>query len=129
MKIEKAIERISETENLTDALEDDDANWLLEWGFDRLPGLIGSAPTDQEAEKKLTQLMGVMRKVNTITGEREFLTEEDLEKEIHNLAEDYRKTFGKGRKPLPADDRKLANEVKQQPPRQAMQALLGKLET
>ena len=128
MKIERAIERISETENLTDALEDDDANWLLEWGFNRLPGLIGSTPNDQEADSKLTQLMGVMRQVNYITGEREVLEEKDLEREIRVLADDYRKTFGKGRKPSPDDSRQIARELGRQPPRQAMQTLLGKLE-
>jgi len=31
MDRQTAIDRITETENLTDGLEDDDANWLLDW--------------------------------------------------------------------------------------------------
>jgi hypothetical protein len=31
MDRQTAIDRITEPENLTDGLEDDDANWLLDW--------------------------------------------------------------------------------------------------
>jgi hypothetical protein len=51
MDRQAAIDRITETENLTDGLEDDDANWLLDWGAAQVDGLVtGIKDADAEGE-------------------------------------------------------------------------------
>jgi hypothetical protein len=49
MDRQTASERITETENLTDGLEDDDANWLLDWGIARVDRLLAGI-TDEDAD-------------------------------------------------------------------------------
>ena len=49
-----AIERITETEKLTDGL-DDDANWLLQWGTSRVGGLIAGIADEEAAGVILVQ--------------------------------------------------------------------------
>ncbi len=68
MDKERFTERILETENLTDELEDTDANWLLDWGITRLDLVLKGAKDDETAGSRVNALMAVMRKINRITG-------------------------------------------------------------
>ena len=68
MDTERYIERILETENLTDALDDDDASWLLDWGIGKLDGLLQSVTDQATADRRAGALMAVMRKMNAIAG-------------------------------------------------------------
>jgi hypothetical protein len=70
MDRQTAIDRITETENLTDGLEDDDANWLLDWGIAHVDGLVTGIKDEDAAGKKLNQLMAVMRSLNQIAADR-----------------------------------------------------------
>src|SRR5262249_5634933 len=70
MDRQTAIDRITETENLTDGLEDDDANWLLDWGIAQVDGLVTGIKDEDEAGEKLNQLMSVMRTLNQIAADR-----------------------------------------------------------
>jgi hypothetical protein len=54
MDRQTAIDRITETENLTDGLEDDDANWLLDWGIARVDGLVTGIADEDAAGEKLS---------------------------------------------------------------------------
>ncbi|MCX6079640.1 MAG: hypothetical protein NTW32_08930 [Chloroflexi bacterium] len=62
------IERILETENLTDNLEDDDANVLLDWGLSRLDVVIGETGDEEVAGTQILALMNIMRTINRIIG-------------------------------------------------------------
>jgi hypothetical protein len=61
-------DRMLETENLTDNLEDDDAKYLLDWGVSQIP-FITMETTDMEyAGQRVTFLMRSMRAINRIAG-------------------------------------------------------------
>src|SRR5215813_2454919 len=94
MDVAQAKERMLEVENLTDALEDDDANWLLDWGANRVGPLIQGISDDEQAGERVNQLMGVMRSVNRITGDRNAAPPDELADDVRELAAKYGTTFG-----------------------------------
>ena len=68
MDKDRFIERILETENLTDELEDSDANWLLDWGVAWLDDVLEGITDTEAAGDQVNALMAVMRKINVIAG-------------------------------------------------------------
>lgn len=62
------IERMLETENLTDELEDADASWLLDWGNNQLDLVLKGVKKEETANQRVTDLMAVMRKINRVAG-------------------------------------------------------------
>src|SRR5258708_39606851 len=89
-----AIERITETENLTDGLDDDDATWLLQWGTSRVGGLIAGIADEEAAGEKVNQLMAVMRLLNAIAADRTVKDPASLGDDIRALRERYAAAFG-----------------------------------
>lgn len=68
MDNQRYIDHILETESLTDALNDDNANWLLNWGIARLDAVLQGVTDRETADRRATALMAVMRKMNAIAG-------------------------------------------------------------
>ena len=62
------VEKILETENLTDNLEDADANVLLDWGLGHLNTVIDYTGDDETAGNQVLALMNAMRAINRIIG-------------------------------------------------------------
>ena len=77
------IDRMLETENLTDALEDEDADYLLNWGVAQLKEKLGKFDDKKDAGEYTNALMSFMRTVNQITGNLESIQPEDL---VHRRA-------------------------------------------
>jgi hypothetical protein len=94
MDRQTAIDRITETENLTDGLEDDDANWLLDWGIAHVDGLVTGIEDEDAAGKKLNQLMSVMRTLNQIAADRAARPPDALAGDIRTFLERYQQAFG-----------------------------------
>jgi hypothetical protein len=102
MDRQTAIERITETENLTDGLEDDDANWLLDWGIARVDGLLAGISDGDAAGEKLNQLMAVMRSLNQIAADRAAATPDALAADIRMFLARYQQAFGAPKADAPA---------------------------
>ncbi len=94
MDRQTAIDRITETENLTDGLEDDDANWLLDWGIAQVDGLVTGIKDEDAAGEKLNQLMAVMRTLNQIAADRAAKPPDALAGDIRTFLERYQQAFG-----------------------------------
>jgi hypothetical protein len=124
MEEQAAIDRILEAENLTDGLEDKEADWLLDWGIKRLPGLIGGITDDEATGARVNELMAVMRKINQIIAGRDSKTVGELVADIQDLAERYERAFGSVRKASPDDYTKLAAQITEQSSIDAMQTLI-----
>jgi hypothetical protein len=62
------VERMLESENLTDELEDDDANWLLNWGIGQIGHVIEVKQDLEAAAERVNALMQFMRLLNRIGG-------------------------------------------------------------
>jgi hypothetical protein len=127
MNEKTAIERILETENLTDGLEDDDADWLLKWGIGYVHGLIGEIEDDEIAGEKISDLMAVMRKLNQIAADRVVKPVEALAEDIEALAHRYAKAFGKVRTLNAGDTQRAAAAIRQKSPRETVQFLTALL--
>ena len=87
MDEQSLIDRILENENLTDNLEDEDANLLLDWGTDHARRMIQDVADEDLAGAKINAVMAVMRKVNRIVGERASLPSQDLVTQIDALGQ------------------------------------------
>jgi hypothetical protein len=124
MEEQAAIDRILETENLTDNLEDQEANWLLDWGIKRLPGLIAGILDDEAAGAKVNELMAVMRQVNRIMGGRDSMERDEMGDAILALTEKYERLFGVARKASPDDYTSLSTQIAEKPAIEAMQFLI-----
>jgi mitochondrial fission protein ELM1 len=122
---ETAIERITETENLTDGLEDDDANWLLDWGISHVHDLICNVKDDEVAGAKINALMAVMRKLNQIAADRAAKPPKALAEDIQKFTALYAKAFGKAHKLNSQDYEQAASAIQKQSPREAMQVLIN----
>ena len=68
MDTQRFIERMLETENLTDELEDAEAQRLLDWGIARLEPLLQGIEDVETAGDKVNALMALMRKLNRLAG-------------------------------------------------------------
>ena len=124
MDPQMAIERITEVENLTDNLEDDDANWLLDWGIGHVPKLIGDIKDEDAAGEKVNDLMAVMRKLNRISANRTAKSVDEMVADIKEFADLYSKAFGEIRKGGANDFKRAAREIAKQQPQEMMKYLM-----
>jgi hypothetical protein len=85
MNKEILIEKILETENLTDELEDADASWLLDWGLNRVDDVLEGIIDDEIAGGKTNDLMAVMRKMNRIAGRYAGSTPAEIADNLYKL--------------------------------------------
>jgi hypothetical protein len=115
MDRQTAIDRITETENLTDGLEDDDANWLLDWGIAHVDGLVTGIKDEDAAGEKLNQLMAVMRSLNQIAADRAAKPPDALAADIRAFLERYQQTFGAAKDATPTATSAPAADAKTAP--------------
>ena len=88
------VDRILESENLTDELLDMDARWLLDWGIGQLDRALQDVSGEDEADEKVTALMGAMRKINRIAGGRESTNSDAMAADLAALATLFTQAFG-----------------------------------
>jgi hypothetical protein len=103
MEKDRFVERMLEVENLTDELEDDQANWLLHWGISRLDQVLEGAADADAAGEKANALMAVMRKINRMTGARTTVDPETLGQDFATLSGLFAAAFGKATIVTPAE--------------------------
>ncbi len=107
------IDRMLETENLTDMLADPEANLLLDWGSAQMSGLLTGINNEAAANAKASQLMAVMRSINKLMGDRQVLSQDELVQALQDLRTKYRETASPassvitGQAALPSQDPKL----------------------
>jgi len=114
------IDRILEVENLTDALEDEDADYLLNWGIARLREGLSTIEDSEAAGEYTNHLMGFMRTLNQIAGNLENIQPEDLVQ----LEELRQKAFSAGRDLAEDAYEEAADRLKIMTARQAIEYLL-----
>jgi hypothetical protein len=96
MDVQVAIDRMMEIENLTDELDDDEANALLDWGASHVAELVEHIEDEEVAGSKLQELLAVLRKVNKLSVLRKHRTPEQLQAELGHYRELVRKAFDLG---------------------------------
>ena len=114
------IDRMLEVENLTDSLEDDDADYLINWGVAQLRENVTKSEDIDFAGEYTNDLMGFMRSLNRIMGDPDSVTTDDLVQ----LAERRQKVFGPERELAPNEFQEAAAHLTGLTPQQAMDFLL-----
>ena len=118
---QKFIDRMLEAENLTDYLEDEDADYLIDWGVTQLREKLGQIEDDSIAGEFANNLMGFIRKLNQIAGNLENV----LPANVFQLADRHQKAFGGPERDLiQSDYLKPASDLVVMTPRQAIDYLL-----
>ena len=117
---QKFVDRMLEAENLTDYLEDGDADYLINWGVAQLRESIGKIEDITTAGEYTNNLMGFLRTLNQIAGNLGNIQPGDLVQ----LAERRQKAFGPGRDLTPGDYLEAASRLETMTPRQAIDYLL-----
>jgi hypothetical protein len=126
MNKERYRERILETENLTDELEDAQAGWLLQWGIACLDQLLEGTFDNQEvAGKKINELMAVMRKINSMVGASPAAGPGRLAAEFATFNDLFNSAFKLERNLTDAECFSAAAQLKQFSPQQALEYLTG----
>ncbi len=114
------IDRLLESENLTDNLEDEDANTLIKWGISQISPLVNGIKDENAAGEKVNHLMGLMRQVNTIAGNLSTVSEEKIQK----LLEQFTQTFDKDHHVSDEERKAVAEKLSQMQPGDAVKYLL-----
>jgi hypothetical protein len=119
------IDRLLESENLTDQLEDDDANSLLDWGIAKIDGLIEGVADHEEAGEKVNKLMHVMRGLNSLAGNPAGVSPQRL----MELLDRYEQVV-QGTTPVDeAEHRAVAEKISKMQPGEAIRFLMEWLQT
>jgi hypothetical protein len=116
-----AIDRITESENLTDNLDDDSANWLINWGIESARKLIASSTDKEMADVTINRLMAVMRKLNKITANLQNVQIAELQ----SLTESYQNAFGLTTKHNDDQYQVITSELQKMTPLDAIKYLLN----
>lgn len=86
-RIQPLIQQLHESEDLTDALTDEGASILLEWGERQLKAMDVLLDDQLELESGFRQLRRVMQSVNRLVELKTSLTDEQLVQRILTLVE------------------------------------------
>jgi hypothetical protein len=100
-----------ESENLTDSLDDQAADWLLNWGVGQLPTLLANVTTEEEADMHTHALMKTMRQLNKLGGMCREGASEGVLPEITVFWERYKAAFGTAQAHPPEAYEALANQL------------------
>jgi hypothetical protein len=119
------IDRILETENLTDNLEDDDANTLLDWGIAQVDQLIDDALDPEAAGEKISGLMQVMRGLNSLAGNPAGVSQEAID----DLLKRYGMMINRTVQVEEGERRSVAEHVSKMQPKEAIRFLIEWLQT
>jgi len=113
--------RLLETENLTDNLEDDDANTLLDWAVGQVKGIIGDPLT---AGERVNSLMAVVRKINHLVPDLGVRSPQDISAALADMARTADGAFGRTPPAGGADLQNLAGKLRSASTSEAIQSLL-----
>ena len=123
MEKDRFVERMLEIENLTDELEDDQANWLLNWGISRLDEVLQGTADAEAGGDKANTLIAVMRKINRMTGARGTADSETLADDFETLSRLFSAAFGREWVVTPAECSLAAARLAKLSPQQAVEYL------
>ncbi|HRE47198.1 MAG TPA: hypothetical protein PLD47_05685 [Aggregatilineales bacterium] len=84
-----AKDRLLETENLTDALDSEAGDWLLNWGISQIPRMLNDVTDEAAANEKISGLMRVMRTLNGLGADAPERPAEELSEAIQAFLEGH----------------------------------------
>lgn len=118
---QRFVERMLESENLTDELEDDDANWLLNWGTGQIGEVTKEAADIDAATEIVNALMQFMRLLNRIGGNPAAVSPGI----IPELLKHHSAVFGTAHAPDENETRQVSESLLAMTSRQAMEFIIN----
>ncbi len=115
MDLQIFVDRLLETENLTDALDDAEADWLLNWGVGQVARVTQGCADEDQAGEKVNALMSFMRRANRLAARKASRTPQALQEELAALGEIYLQAFGARRSLVGEELEVIAGELKALP--------------
>jgi hypothetical protein len=125
MELQTVIDRLTETENLTDGLEDPEASWLLQWGYQQAKAMFAGPATEGEEAERLNALMATLQQLNRITADRQVLTAEDLAEQLDRLSQAASRAFGCAPAESAWETASLSRQLAEAPALEALRLLAG----
>lgn len=89
-RVKQGLDRLYEDEALTDALDDNGAKALLDWGERFFKGLDINAMTSEQFEGAVQKGMNIMRSVNRISSQRMDLSDEGFIQQLTEILDSAR---------------------------------------
>ena len=117
------IDRIRETENLTDELVDSDARWLFDWGIGKLDLVLQGVTDEADADERVSALMACMRKINRFMSQLQKKDGQTLVANLGELASLFARLSHKPVNQDPISLKTLATRLKGLSSRQALEFL------
>lgn len=118
------IDRLLESENLTDNLDDEAANLLIKWGIGQIDHLI-EGKDEEAAGTAVNHLMGLMRVVNSIAGNPAAYSTDSLVK----LMDGFTATFDKEYQLTDSERIIVAQQISRMQPINAVNYILKWMES
>ena len=106
MDVQLFIDRLLESENLTDNLDDEAANTLIKWGIRQVDPLIKDKD-DETAGTQVNHLMALMRSINSLAGKPSRVNSASLVKFVNR----FNQTFDKDHQIDEEERRKMAQQI------------------
>ncbi len=120
-----AKDRILETENLTDALDGDSANWLIDWAVAQIPVLLRDVTDEAAANEIIYNLMQTMRSLNGLGADAAELPAVDLIESVREFSIRFG-TVNKAALVLDEDRiRQTAEQIAGKPPLESLPYLVN----
>jgi hypothetical protein len=107
LDIQNFIDRMLESENLTDELEDEDAKTLINWGVSNITELMDGIDNPDNAFDRVSNLTRVMRRINRICGNPAGVSTENLT----DLLDKCNTAFGSSRSVTESDLEAAASQI------------------
>lgn len=114
-----------ETENLTDALDGDSANWLIDWALAQIPSLLRDVTDEATADEIIYNLMQTMRTLNGLGADAAELPAADLIESVREFSSRFG-TVHKAALDLDEDRiRQTAEQIAGKPPLESLPYLVN----
>lgn len=115
------VDRLLGTSNLTDELEDDAANELLNWAVSQVDGLMADGADEATVNQRIYDLMQLMRGVNKWASKPQSFTEGVLQE----FTQSYLRVFGDVRNASGDERARVVAQLAELNPKDALIYLLN----
>ena len=108
--LQDAVESLLENESLTDNLDDETAQVLIQWGIEKIKQLIyfgthqDFVPMEEYTQNRLRSLNRTLRLVNRWLPEREYLGREDHQEQLQTLISRCQEIFDEHWMPIQPEE-------------------------
>lgn len=113
------VERMLESENLTDELQDEEARWLIRWGIAQLDTILAGIEDPDISAQRASSLMHLIQSLNRMAGNPASVLPQDLA----DLLTTYSEACGASRYVNEDEMAEIANKLSSMAPQEMLEFL------